>query len=69
MSLKDPSQRNFQKFKKNSPNDSTLCKYQVGSKSFGKIQSAYHNGNLYCGPAKRKSENVSSRRETEAIKF
>jgi hypothetical protein len=53
--------------KKNNPNDSTLCKYQVGSKSFGKIQSAYHNGNLVCGPAEKGSQKSRSRRATEEI--
>jgi hypothetical protein len=55
--------------KKNNPNDSTLCKYQAGSKSFEKIQSAYHNGNLVCGPAQKRSQRVRSRlrRGTEEI--
>jgi hypothetical protein len=55
--------------KKNNPNDLTLCKYQADSKSFEKIQSAYHNGSLVCGPAEKGSEKVKSRSRRESKKI
>jgi hypothetical protein len=48
--------------KKSNINNSMLCKYQAGSNSFEKIQSAYHNNNLVCGPPEKRSQKAKSRR-------
>jgi hypothetical protein len=53
--------------KNNTSNNSTICRYRFKMETFGKIQSASHNGNLVCGPPKREPKKARSRRSTEEI--